>query len=286
MDSKLNLDEAGRIAWQHAALVLSKKIGIGSKKFNEDLKVLINQFGNIENIYQYHFGMVPIDPDLIRVLDKKFSNLNFKFEVLQFNDELYPNALRQIYGIPPIYYYRGDVSLLGIEDSISFVGTRNLDEKAYIEHGVDVIKRLFSAGYKVIVSGLAKGSDTLGHKTAIELGGRTIAVLGTPLDVSYPAENKVLQNQIATEHLVITEYPIGIGSFGTYFANRNLTTVSLSHKGIVVARAGDKIGTQYAIKTCIEQGKPVYVLENNIYEPDFKWVEKYKDKIKVIRMTK
>lgn len=143
MDSKLNLDEAGRIAWQHAALVLSKKIGIGSKKFNEDLKVLINQFGNIENIYQYHFGMVPIDPDLIRVLDKKFSNLNFKFEVLQFNDELYPNALRQIYGIPPIYYYRGDVSLLGIEDSISFVGTRNLDEKAYIEHGVDVIKDYF-----------------------------------------------------------------------------------------------------------------------------------------------
>ncbi|QWT40143.1 DNA-processing protein DprA [Dickeya dadantii] len=286
MDSRLNLDEASKIAWQHAALVLSKKIGVGSKKHNEDLKALLGQFGSIANIYQHHFGMVPIDPDIVELLDNKFSKINFKFKVLQRDDNLYPSFLKTIYGIPPVYYYRGDLELLSINESISFVGTRNLDEPSHVQHGIEVITRLFNAGYKVIVSGLAKGSDTLGHKTAIELGGRTIAVLGTPLDISYPAENKTLQNTIATDHLLISEYPIGVGSFGAYFANRNLTTVSLSRKGIVVARAGDKSGTQYAIRTCIEQGKPVYILENNIYESDFTWVAKYKEKIKVIRKDK
>lgn len=286
MDSKLNLDEAKKIAWQHAALVLSKKIGIGSKKFNEELKTLLNQFGSIPNLYQHHFGMFPIDPSLIQILDKRFSKLKFEFNVLQFNDDLYPEYLKKIHGIPPIYYYRGDIELLKINESISFVGTRNLDEIEHIQHGTDVIERLFHAGYKVIVSGLAKGSDTLGHETAIALGGKTIAVLGTPLDISYPAENKLLQEKIAIEHLLITEYPIGIDSFGSYFAHRNLTTVSLSKKGIIVARAGDKSGTQHAIKICIEQGKPVYILENNIYVPDYSWVEKYKDRIKVIRKNK
>src|SRR5690606_30838806 len=102
--------------------------------------------------------------------------------------------------------------------------------------------------YEAIVSGLAKGSDTLGHEAAIRFGGRTIAVLGTALNAFYPAENRKLQEEIATKHLLVSEYPIGLRSFGSFFANRNRTTVGLSSHGIVVARAGDRSGTQHAVK--------------------------------------
>jgi len=76
---------------------------------------------------------------------------------------------------------------------------------------------------------------------------------------------------------------MGIKTQGSYFANRNLTTVSLSREGIIVARAGDKSGTQHAIRTCVEQSKNVYVLENNIYENEYLWLAKYKKNIKLIR---
>ncbi|MDM7298294.1 DNA-processing protein DprA, partial [Klebsiella pneumoniae] len=151
-------------------------------------------------------------------------------------------------------------NILKLPRSISFVGTRNLDNPEHITQSLNALERLVKAGFQVIVSGLAKGSDTLGHQTAIKLGAKTIAVLGNPINISYPAENKNLQELIAKEHLVLSEYPVGILSQGSYFANRNLTTVSLSREGVVVARAGDKSGTQYAIRTCVEQNKTVYAL--------------------------
>lgn len=283
MDSSLNLNDQQADAWCHAALILGKKIGVGSKKANNELAELIVNFGSIRKIYDHHFSMIPLDESILNKLDKVFSKKIINFGVLTIADQAYPKFLREIYGAPPILYYRGDLDILNLRRSISFVGTRELDNPLYIEQSIKTIERLKNAGFEVIVSGLAKGSDTLGHKTAINLGMKTIAVLGTPLNVSYPAENKLLQEEIARDHLLLSEYPIGIQSQGSYFANRNLTTVSLSYEGIIVARAGDKSGTQYAIKTCLEQNKVIYILENNIYEKDYSWVEKYKANIKLIR---
>ncbi|CCQ38884.1 DNA processing protein DprA [Yersinia enterocolitica] len=283
MDSSLKLTDAQLDAWCHAALILGKKIGVGSKKANEEFKELLNNFGSIRNVYQYFYSMLPLESTVIDKLDLAFSKVKVEYKVLSILDESYPEELRKIYGAPPVYYYRGDSNILQLKRSISFVGTRELDNPEFIRQGRNALERLISAGYQVIVSGLAKGSDTLGHKTAIELGARTIAVLGTPINIYYPAENRELQDKIATEHLLITEYPVGINSQGAYFANRNLTTVSLSYEGVVVARAGDKSGTQYAIKTCIEQKKELYILENNIHETDYQWVIKYKKHIKVVK---
>lgn len=283
MDSTLNLNEAQLEAWCHSALILSKKIGVGSKKANIELKSMLETFGTLQNIYQHYFSMVPLDLELRKKLDVAYNKVKFNFGVISINDDKYPKELLNIEGIPPVYYYRGDVDILKLKRSISFVGTRELDEPLHIMQGKKAINRLSEAGYQVIVSGLAKGSDTLGHKSALAMGMKTIAVLGTPLDIYYPAENKALQEQIATTNLVVSEYPIGIRSQGSYFANRNLTTVSLSYEGVIVARSGDKSGTQHAIKTCIEQGKNLYVLENNIYESEYQWITKYKPFIKVIK---
>lgn len=281
--NNLNLSDDMKVAWYHAALVLSKKISIGSVQANEDLKNLLEQFGTIEKLYDHHFSMVPVHQDIEYELNKCYSKFNSSFKAITIHDDLYPKALRKIRGTPAILYCQGNVEIFELEKSIGFVGTRELDNPNHIESARNAIKRIYESGFEVIVSGLATGSDTLGHKCAIQLGMKTIAVLGTPLNISYPKENKELQANIALNHLLVTEYPIGVRPFGTFFSNRNMTTVSLSQKGIIVARAGDKSGTQHAIRHCVNQNKPLYILENNIYEKDYTWVRKYKDKIKLIR---
>ncbi|EHC8528148.1 DNA processing protein DprA, partial [Salmonella enterica subsp. enterica serovar 11:r:-] len=260
--NNLNLSDDMKVAWYHAALVLSKKIAIGSVQANEDLKNLLEQFGTIEKLYDHHFSMVPIHQDIEDYLNRIFSKFKTSFKSITMHDKLYPESLKKIRGTPAILYCQGDIDIFSLERSIGFVGTRELDDPQHIESAKNAIKRIYDSGFEVIVSGLAAGSDTLGHKCAIELGMKTIAVLGTPLNISYPKENKQLQADIASSNLLVTEYPIGIRSFGTFFSNRNITTVSLSKKGIIVARAGDKSGTQHAIRHCVNQNKPLYILEN------------------------
>lgn len=272
-----------RLAWMHAVLVLSKKIAIGSPKANDDLRNALMLSGSLENIYRDYFSMIPVDEEVARKVFEKLKKFSTEFDAVTCVDERYPELLRNYPGTPPIIYFQGDLALASVDRAIGFVGTRELFDESHRDHGRRVIHRLLGSGYKVVVSGLAEGSDTLGHLTAIQNGGRTIAVLGTPLDVHYPKSNAALQDEIAARHLVVTEYPIGIGSFGSFFANRNRTTVALSSGGIVVARAGNKSGTQHAIRICLEQAKPVYVLENNIREPEYTWVVKNKERIKVIR---
>jgi len=272
-----------RLAWMHAVLVLSKKIGIGSAKANDDLRKSLLQAGSLENIYNDHFTMIPVEEDVGLKVFEKIKKFTAAYDVVTCLDERYPKVLLDYPGTPPVLYFQGDLALASAEKTIGFVGTRELFDETHRDHGRRVVRRLARSGFEVVVSGLAEGSDTLGHETAIQNGGRTIAVLGTPLNMHYPKSNAALQDEIAARHLVVTEYPIGIGSFGSYFANRNRTTVALSSGGIVVARASDKSGTQHAIRICLEQNKPVYVLENNIRESSYTWVVKNKDRIKVIR---
>lgn len=272
-----------KIAWVHAVLILSKKIGVGSAKANDDFRAMLLRAGSVEAIYDEFFSFLPVDDSIAIKVYEKINRFRSLFESISCLDERYPKKLLDHKGTPPIIYTQGDISLLYAQKSIAFVGTRQLEDQRHINHGERVLKRLMRSGYETIVSGLAEGSDTLGHDIAIKFGGRTIAVLGTPLDVCYPKSNTALQKEIGLSNLLVTEYPIGIGSFGSFFANRNRTTVALSSDGVVVARAGDKSGTQYAIRICLEQGKPLYVLENNIRELSYSWVLKYKEKIKVIR---
>ncbi|EKB1970463.1 DNA-binding protein [Vibrio parahaemolyticus] len=279
----INLNKVQKLAWCHAALILTKKVSVGSVTANNKLRDMLLNIGSFEDIYNQHFGMFPIEEKIENQLDRAYSKIDFDFKVITINDPEYPEKLRSVEGATPVLYCRGDLSLLNADKTISFVGTRELHNPEHVRHGDAVIGRLLNAGYQAIVSGLAAGSDTLGHRSALKHSGRTIAVLGTPLDQYFPKENRELQDEIAKNHLLVSEYPIGIRSFGSFFANRNRTTVGLSSEGVVVARAGDRSGTQYAIRHCVEQGKQLYALENNIYEPEYQWVQKYKDNMKVIR---
>lgn len=279
----INLNKDQKLAWFHAALILTKNVPVGSVTANSKLRDMLLNIGSFEDIYNQHYSMFPIEKNIENQLDRAYSKINFDFKAITINDPEYPEKLRSVDGATPVLYCRGDLSLLNANKTISFVGTRELHNPEHVRHGDAVIGRLLNAGYQAIVSGLAAGSDTLGHQAALKYLGRTIAVLGTPLDQYFPKENRELQDEIARNHLLVSEYPIGIRSFGSFFANRNRTTVGLSSAGVVVARASDRSGTQYAIRHCVEQGKQLYALENNIYEPEYQWVQKYKNMMKVIR---
>ncbi|MBL0626530.1 DNA-processing protein DprA [Aeromonas jandaei] len=272
-----------RESWYHAALILSKKIPVGSESANKKIKEMLLAFNSFEGIYQHFFGLISIDGKIKKQLDEQYGRINFQFHAININDVDYPDSLRNVENATPILYCKGDLALLKQKKTMAFVGTRELHDVRHIKHSESVIKRLVDAGYEAIVSGLATGSDTLGHQAAIKNGAKTIAVLGTSLNQYYPKENKELQDFIGKEHLLVSEYPIGINSFGSFFANRNRTTVGLATDGIIVARASDRSGTMYAIKHCLEQNKTLYILENNTMEPSYEWVSKYKEKIKVIR---
>lgn len=140
------------------------------------------------------------------------------------------------------------VPLRGVR--VSVVGTRR---PRHGERAREIASAL--VGRKItVVSGLARGIDTVAHTTAIELGGRTIAVLGTPLDVYYPPENRELQLRIMREHLAISQFPSGTPITRRNFPMRNRTMALISHATVVV-EAGEDSGVVSQGWECLRLGR-------------------------------
>jgi len=250
----------------HAVLLETKELKTSFSGDNE-VRRLLKEHGSFEAIFKNKKGLVSVEEFVksdakLEKIARDIENVDFDFHVLTVNDPAYP--LKDVPDATPVLYARGDLGLFG-QKSIAVVGTRDLFKKNMVRaalEGGSILERLVRAG-NVIVSGLAEGCDTLAHEAAILYGGRTIAVLGTPLDKHYPYMNNSLQDKIAENHLLVSQYPVGKSSFGSFFAHRNHTTVSLSSEGVVVVHAGDKSGTQHAVRTCKKQEKPLYILQNN-----------------------
>jgi DNA processing protein len=139
---------------------------------------------------------------------------------------------------------------------IAVVGTRKPSSE-----GIELTKRLVEELVKekvIVVSGLARGIDTVAHTTAIERGGRTIAVLGTPLNVFYPPENKALQLHIMREHMVISQFPLGSPVSKRNFPMRNRTMALISDATVII-EAGEQSGTIYQGWECLRLGRPFLI---------------------------
>ena len=161
-----------------------------------------------------------------------------KIKVLTYWDKYYPPRLKKIYDAPVILFYIGDITVLN-SNAIAVVGTRNPTQygKMITEKFCnDLIK------YKLtIVSGLARGIDTIAHRTVIKNKSKTIAVLGCGLDQIYPPENKNLAQQITENGIIISEYRIGTIPDPGNFPKRNRIISGLS-LGTLVSEAGEKSG--------------------------------------------
>lgn len=175
-------------------------------------------------------------------------------------DPKYPPQLLQLTYPPIVLFYNGDLSLLSC-NMLSVVGGRHTSALAK-KTVYYLLKPVIEAGY-VIVSGCAKGIDTYGHQAAISHGGRTIAVIGTGIEQVYPAENRDLQEVIANDHLLLSEYPPQSGPKKHCFPMRNRIIAALS-KGTCVFEAKKKSGSLITAQQALDLGRTVFSVPGNI----------------------
>jgi DNA processing protein len=247
--------------------------GIGPAR----LQALLDYFGTMERAW--HAGSselqrIGIDQRSSRNLAEARAALDLDRELarversgtrlLTWNTPGYPRYLREIPAPPPLLYVRGELTEAD-QWAIAVVGTRRLTS-----YGRQVTRQLVSglvSAQVTIVSGLAKGIDAVAHRTALELGGRTIAVLGCGLDVTYPPQHKDLAHQILDgQGALISDYGLGVQPDAKNFPPRNRIISGLS-LGVLVVEAGIRSGALITAGFALEQGREVFAVPGNINSP-------------------
>ncbi|MFQ5864983.1 MAG: DNA-processing protein DprA [bacterium] len=258
---------------QEDILRLLSIAGIGSSR----IRALIGRFRTVSHVFQASIAeLISVDGIDTTTAEsiKKSDGSNFAKEQLRklkkcgaklitFWDEQYPEQLKHIYDPPAVLFVLGD---LRKEDnySIGIVGTRqpsNYGKLATEKIATDLARRGLT-----IVSGLAYGIDTLAHTYALRAGSRTIAVLGSGVDVIYPGKNKKLSEKIISHGAVVSEFPLGTDPEWKNFPRRNRIICGLS-LGTVVIEAGEKSGALITAAMALEQNREVFAVPGNIDSP-------------------
>ena len=172
---------------------------------------------------------------------------------------------------PKIIFYKGSMEIPIPCPRVSIIGSRGASKRGLLE--AKEISRILVENEVVIVSGLASGIDTVGHKTAIEHGGKTIAVIGTPLNKVYPKENLELQEEIMKNHLVISQYPVGHSTTPKDFVLRNRTMALISDATVIV-EAGDSSGSLHQGWETLRIGRPLFICKAVVENKQLEWPKK------------
>jgi DNA processing protein len=184
--------------------------------------------------------------------------------VLTWDSPEYPAPLRNIPDPPPVLYVQGQL-LPRDEWALAVVGTR----RATV-YGREVTRTLVSglaASGVTIVSGLAHGIDTHAHQVALDAGGRTLAVLGSGIDVIYPAENRKLAELVVKSGAILSEYPLGAQPESGNFPRRNRIISGLS-LGVMVVEGSKTSGAMITADYAAEQGREIFAVPGNILSPN------------------
>lgn len=195
-----------------------------------------------------------VDDDFLKKSFEEFPS----FSIL---DEIYPWDLSEIYNPPALLFYQGNIDLLELP-KVAVVGSRD-SSKLGNQSVQKIIKELNNE--LIIVSGLARGIDTAAHMAALQNGGRTIAVIGTGLDVFYPKANKKLQAYIGKNHLVLSEYGPGEQPLKFHFPERNRIIAGLC-RGVIVAEAKMRSGSLITCERAMEEGRDVFAIPGSILD--------------------
>jgi DNA processing protein len=182
-------------------------------------------------------------------------------DIITIGDEIYPDSLRHIDEPPYGLFYKGNIQLLK-DRIVAIIGSRNCSN-----YGVEVTKLLTKEliSYNItIISGGAKGIDTVAHKTTLETNGKTIVVLGCGIDIAYPAQNSILFKKVEETGLIVSEFPPGTKPFSYNFPRRNRIISGLSEV-VIVAEAAEKSGSLITANYAAEQGKEVMVVPGSIF---------------------
>lgn len=198
----------------------------------------------------------------------------------------YPSRLRDAVEPVEMLYFLGSWELAESPRRVAVVGTRKVSNEGILRTR-KLVRTLVEHDF-TIVSGLAQGVDTIAHKTAIEYGGRTIAVIGTPISEVYPKENADLQRHIASEYLVVSQVPVlrykaqnpTVNRF--FFPERNKTMSALTEATIIV-EASETSGTLTQARAALDQGRKLFILESNFHNSAITWPAKF-EKLGAIRV--
>ena len=243
--------------------------GIGPKRF----KLLYDYFGSAKKIWQARreallaTGLqVKIVNDLIRFRQQFNPDFYSKWllkkgiKFLTLADSNYPKNLKQIDDSPFLLYYKGEIKKSD-DLAIGVVGTRRptIYGKEVTEN---LVADLTSCGL-TIISGMARGVDSIAHRTAMQYGGRTIAVFACGVDVIYPPENRKLSEEIIKNGAIISEFPVGIKpSLGSFpYRNRIVSGLSL---GVLVTEGAERSGSLITARKAGEQGREVFAVPGPI----------------------
>lgn len=244
--------------------------GIGSAR----LRRLIDVFGTVQHAWEAPLGDLVasgLDAKSCQSIATHRRQIDIEHElerlerahtkILCWDDDEYPALLRHIPLPPPLIYVRGTLSAVDAW-ALGVVGTRNPTS-----YGKEATRRLVNgiaeAGVTV-VSGLALGIDTHAHAGALEVGGRTIAVLGSGVDVPYPERNRNLAEQIVEQGALVSEFPLGTMPVAANFPVRNRLISGLS-LGTLVVEAGTRSGALITVGFALEQGRDVLAVPGQIY---------------------
>jgi len=254
-------------------LVLSMVQGIGAAR----LRALVNHFGDPESVLEASERELTSAEGIDRGLAKKIrAERNFEKEVqvqlsrlnkseariITFWDREFPENLKKIYDPPVILFVRGEISSAD-KYSLAIVGTRN--PTTYGKHIAEKFAAELSEKGITIVSGLARGIDTTAHATTVRSGGRTIAVLGSGVDVIYPSENRRLSEQILLNGAIISEYYMGAKPDAVNFPRRNRIISGIS-LGTIIVETDVNGGAMITASTALDQNREVFAVPGNVTE--------------------
>lgn len=185
---------------------------------------------------------------------------------LTWHDDDYPAPLKEIFDKPPILYVRGQLTPED-EWSVALVGTRRAT--AYGRQAAEELAAGLASNGITVVSGLARGIDTIGHKAALKAGGRTLAALACGLDLIYPPENVRLAQEIMEQGALLSDYPLGTQPRSEFFPRRNRIMVGVS-LGVLVVEGNVKSGALITARQALDENREVFALPGSIYAPTFK----------------
>jgi DNA processing protein len=225
---------------------LIKVDGISSNLANKILKNMLNSEG------------------FTNKLEDEFDELeNNNVKWMNYWSDEYPNGLKNIYSPPIILYYMGEIKKED-SNSIAIVGTRMATR--YGKYQTEKFSKTLVQNGVTIISGLARGIDSIAHKSALKNGGRTIAVIGSGLDVIYPAENKQLFQEICKNGAVISEYQLGTKPDAQNFPKRNRIISGLS-LGTLVVETKNTGGALQTAQFALDQNREIFAIPGNLDVP-------------------
>jgi len=250
-------------------VLVSTYIPFGPKR----TKLLHDYFGSFKSIWKsraYSLLKVGLSRKLVDgfIKHRKYTSESTYFDRLKklkikfvtIYDKKFPRRLKEIPSCPLVLYFKGTL-LEEDENSIAIVGSRSMTY-----YGREISRKFsteLSSKGVVIISGLARGIDTIAHKSALEVSGRTLAVLGCGLDIIYPKENEELSRTIIRNGALISEYPPGYPPLPRNFPARNRLISGLSN-GVLVVEGRQRSGTLITAKHAANHGKTVFAVPGNI----------------------